>query len=58
MVSPVRWIEIMNQLWDAGARRFVEVGPKSVLAKLAGQNLKGREGLVTQNISDMDQALA
>ncbi|SKA85683.1 [Acyl-carrier-protein] S-malonyltransferase [Paucidesulfovibrio gracilis DSM 16080] len=58
MTSSVRWIEIMQGMWDMGARRFVEVGPKNVLSKLAGQNLKGLDGLVTQNISDMAQALA
>ncbi|WP_022662212.1 ACP S-malonyltransferase [Paucidesulfovibrio longus] len=58
MTSSVRWIETMQNLWNAGARRFVEVGPKGVLAKLAGQNLKGREGLVAENIANMEQATA
>ncbi|MEF2144142.1 MAG: ACP S-malonyltransferase [Desulfovibrionaceae bacterium] len=58
MTSSVHWIDTMEHLWEAGARRFVEVGPKGVLAKLAGQNLKGREGLVTDNIANMDQASA
>lgn len=56
MTSSVHWIDTMQNLWAAGARRFVEIGPKGVLAKLAGQNLKGRDGLVTENIATMEQA--
>lgn len=35
LVSPVRWRETMNALAAAGARAYVDVGPGTVLAKLA-----------------------
>ncbi|MEA4857361.1 MAG: ACP S-malonyltransferase [Solidesulfovibrio sp.] len=40
MTSQVRWIDTMANLHAAGARTFVELGPKGVLAKLVTGNLK------------------
>ncbi len=54
MTSSVRWMQIMNNMFDAGARRFVEIGPKNVLSKLAGQNLKDRDGVETLNIASLE----
>ena len=34
LVSPVRWEESVRYAANAGIRRFVEIGPKSVLAPL------------------------
>ncbi len=34
LTSPVRWRETMLVLHEAGVRRFVEVGPGKVLARL------------------------
>ena len=39
MVSPVRWIELVQAMWDDGRRRFLELGPKGVLNKLVQSNL-------------------
>lgn len=32
--SPVRWFEIVNNMYDSGIRLFVELGPKKVLSGL------------------------
>ncbi|WP_449242570.1 ACP S-malonyltransferase [Desulfovibrio sp.] len=45
MTSSVLWVQTMNNLKDAGCRRFLELGPKGVLSKLAKANLEGVEGL-------------
>lgn len=41
MTSSVLWTSTMQSLYAAGARRFIELGPKAVLTKLVGQNLEG-----------------
>ena len=40
MTSPVYWIDTVARLWDAGARLFVECGPKGVLGKMVGPILQ------------------
>ncbi len=45
LVRPVRWRETMLALYAAGARRFLDVGPDNVLARLVTRNLEGVEGL-------------
>ena len=42
LTKPVRFIEQINALHDAGARTFIEVGPGSVLTRLVGRILKKR----------------
>lgn len=37
IISPVRWVEIIEALWAAGCRRFIEVGSGKVLAGLIGR---------------------
>ncbi len=43
LVSPVRFNEEIDNLYQAEARTFLEVGPKPVLTGLVRQILKGRE---------------
>lgn len=38
LVAPVRWREVMRELVDRGAERFVDTGPGRVLARLAERN--------------------
>ncbi len=40
---PVRWVEEIENIYAAGGREFIEVGPKNVLANLVKKILKGRE---------------
>jgi acyl transferase domain-containing protein/NAD(P)-dependent dehydrogenase (short-subunit alcohol dehydrogenase family)/acyl carrier protein len=51
LVKPVRFVEQVRAMHDAGARVFVEVGPKNVLSNLAKQNLEGREAVILQTDS-------
>jgi len=57
MTAPVRWIEIIAAQWQDGARRFVEVGPKNVLAKLLKANLASKEGdWESSGVGNLEQA--
>ncbi|TML04394.1 MAG: ACP S-malonyltransferase [Actinobacteria bacterium] len=44
LVSPVRWRETMAMLVELGARRFVDVGPGEVLARLVKRNVRIEQG--------------
>ena len=61
MTSSVLWTTTMQNLYAAGARRFVEIGPKAVLTKLVGQNLEGPNGDVSdalaQSAGNMDAVM-
>jgi [acyl-carrier-protein] S-malonyltransferase len=41
LIRPVRWRETFTAMHDAGAKRFVEVGPGKVLARLAKRIVPG-----------------
>lgn len=41
MTSSVQWVETIRWQWRDGMRRWVEVGPKAVLAKMVGPCLEG-----------------
>ncbi|HLA85127.1 MAG TPA: KR domain-containing protein [Thermoguttaceae bacterium] len=43
MTSPVRYVELIEQLADSGVRAMVEVGPRQVLSGLHGKILAGRD---------------
>ncbi|HEY0224855.1 MAG TPA: SDR family NAD(P)-dependent oxidoreductase, partial [Mycobacterium sp.] len=43
IAQPVRFVEQVQAMWQAGARTFVEVGPGTVLTNLVGKCLAGQE---------------
>lgn len=42
MTAPVLWIDTMQNMWDDGLRAWLELGPKSVLAKMVQPCLADR----------------
>jgi acyl transferase domain-containing protein/NAD(P)-dependent dehydrogenase (short-subunit alcohol dehydrogenase family)/NAD(P)H-dependent flavin oxidoreductase YrpB (nitropropane dioxygenase family)/acyl carrier protein len=40
--KPVRWVEELRAIYEAGGRVFIEVGPSTILTNLVKQILKGR----------------
>jgi len=52
LVRPVRWRETFSALHDAGATRFIEVGPGKVLARLAKRIVPGTK---VETPSDAEQ---
>lgn len=54
MTSSVLWTDSMQSLYAAGARRFVELGPKGVLTKLAPQNLEGKDDVIAQGMGSLE----
>ena len=56
MTSSVLWIQIMDRLHtEAHVTRFLELGPKTVLAKLAAANAPGTE---SQSVGSLEQVRA
>lgn len=45
LTNPVRWVAEVEAMYEAGARIFVEVGPRNVLTNLVGSILDGRPHL-------------
>src|SRR5439155_27090316 len=53
LTTPVRWSSVLDALADAGARRFLEVGPGNVLTGLVRKTLVGVEAV---SVSEMTRA--
>jgi acyl transferase domain-containing protein/NAD(P)H-dependent flavin oxidoreductase YrpB (nitropropane dioxygenase family) len=45
LVSPVEFVAEINQMYAAGARIFIEVGPKQIMTRLVNQILEGKDYL-------------
>ena len=66
IASPVRWVEGLERLWAAGARAFVEVGPKRALKGFVDDVLRDRPDLMSlstnrprpKELASFNQALA
>ncbi len=61
MTSSVYWSQSITAQWDAGIRRFVELGPKGVLSRMTSQIItedrQKQEGeLISQSIETLEQA--
>ena len=57
LVRPVRWRETFTALHDAGATRFIEVGPGKVLARLAKRIVAGTKVETPVEPSPSDRAI-
>ncbi len=58
VVSPVRWIESIERMIELGAKRFVEVGPGSVLAGLIRRINRDVETINLNNAESLESFLA
>ncbi len=47
LLSSVEFVREIEAMYDAGARIFVEAGPRTILTSLAAEILKGRAGVTT-----------
>jgi len=57
VAEPVRWVEQIEAMYDAGARVFVECGPGRVLSQLVGKILGDRPHAVVATDSSGDAGL-
>ena len=58
VTAPVRWVESMRCMIDAGARTFVEVGPGKVLSGLLRQIDRTQKCVNVEDSASLEKALA
>ena len=51
LTRPVRWREAMQTIYAMGVRRYVDVGPDEVLAKLVARNVPECEAITIEELS-------
>jgi malonyl CoA-acyl carrier protein transacylase len=51
LTRPVRWRETMQAIYAMGVRRYVDVGPDQVVAKLVGRNVSECEAITIEELS-------
>ncbi|GAU07701.1 ACP S-malonyltransferase [Desulfoplanes formicivorans] len=57
MTSSVYWTQLVTAQWEAGIRRFIELGPKGVLSRMTGQILMDhKDDILSENIETLQQA--
>jgi len=57
MLSPVKWYETIEGLFDMGIRKFIEVGPGKVLKGLVLRINREAEVYTTTNIRELDMTI-
>lgn len=57
MTGQVRWIDSVQAMYAAGARKFIELGPKAVLAKMVAPNLDGIGEAEAVTAATLEQAV-
>lgn len=58
VTAPVRWVQCLQAMAEAGVTRMVELGPGRVLSGLARSTLKGMEVLNVEDVASFEKALA
>ncbi|MCP4681393.1 MAG: ACP S-malonyltransferase [Desulfobacterales bacterium] len=53
LISPVKWYDIIVRMLDDGIKRFVEVGPKTVLCGLLKKIVPPDKGVEISNVEDL-----
>ncbi|WP_232300487.1 ACP S-malonyltransferase [Desulfonatronovibrio magnus] len=53
MISPVLFVQLINNLYDFSINSFVELGPKGVLSKMVSQILSPEKDFNTSNIGSL-----
>jgi [acyl-carrier-protein] S-malonyltransferase len=53
LISPVKWYDIMVNMLESGVKKFVEVGPKKVLAGLLKKIIPSGEDVRIHNIQNV-----
>jgi [acyl-carrier-protein] S-malonyltransferase len=56
--SPVRWEDVMRRLASEGVRKYVEVGPGTVLSGLGRKILKDATFVNVEEPGDLEKAVA
>lgn len=60
MISPVRWSELVNNIYDAGGRLWLEISPRPVLGKMVSQNVEhehGKEADIQADVVDSSEKI-
>lgn len=56
--SPVKFVDELNAMNEAGIEAFVELGPNKVLTGLVKKTLRGAVGVNVENVETLEKALA
>lgn len=54
MTSGVRWYPSIQAAWEAGARNFIEIGPKSVLTNMLKAIVPDPDAMTAQKTEDLE----